>query len=89
MRCLRGSVWGSKRDGLEGFVELACALVARIKFFLLVKWLALRAGQRQGGVFRLPPPYLWTPLSPQRVKGCSPLSDPKGEVETEKSWPLR
>ena len=33
-------------------------------------------GQRQGGVFRLPPPYLWTPLSPQRVKGCSPLTIP-------------
>ena len=46
-------------------------------FFLLVKWLALRAGQRQGGVFRLPPPYLWTPLSPQRVKGCSPLTNPR------------
>jgi len=24
-----------------------------------------------------------------RERGCSPLSDPKGEVETEKSWPLR
>ena len=46
-------------------------------FFLSVKWLALRAGQRQGGVFRIPPPYLWTPLSPQRVKGCSPLTIPK------------
>ena len=46
-------------------------------FFLEVKRLALRAGQRQGGVFRLPPPYLWTPLSPQRVKGCSPLTIPK------------
>ena len=45
--------------------------------FLLVKWLALRAGQRWGGVFRFPPPYLWTPLSPQRVKGCSPLTSPK------------
>ena len=33
-------------------------------------------GQRQGGVFRFPPPYLWTPLSPQRVKGCSPLTIP-------------
>ena len=43
----------------------------------MVKRLALRAGQRQGGVFRLPPPYLWTPLSPQRVKGCSPLTIPK------------
>ena len=38
---------------------------------------ALRAGQRQGGVFRVPPPYLWTPLSPQRVKGFSPLTIPK------------
>ena len=51
--------------------------MARGRFFLLVKRLALRAGQRQGGVFRLPPPYLWTPLSPQRVKGCSPLTIPK------------
>ena len=56
---------------------MVLALVARIKFFLAVKWLALRAGQRQGGVFRLPPPYLWTPLSPQRVKGCSPLTNLK------------
>ena len=47
------------------------------QFFLSVKWHALRAGQRQGGVFRLPPHYLWTPLSPQRVKGCSPLTIPK------------
>ena len=50
---------------------------ARGRFFLLVKRLALRAGQRQGGVFRIPPPYLWTPLSPQRVKGFSPLTIPK------------
>ena len=57
--------------------EILLALVARGMFFLTVKWLALRAGQRQGGVFRLPPPYLWTPLSPQRVKGCSPLTIPK------------
>ena len=56
---------------------MVLALVARIKFFLEVKRLALRAGQRQGGVFRLPPPYLWTPLSPQRVKGCSPLTSPR------------
>ena len=59
------------------FFKWDCALVARGMFFLLVKRLALRAGQRQGGVFRLPPPYLWTPLSPQRVKGCSPLTIPK------------
>ena len=31
-------------------------------------------GQRQGGVFRFPPPYLWTPPTPQRAKGCTPLT---------------
>ena len=32
-------------------------------------------GQRQGGVFRLPPPYLWTPPTPQPVAtGCTPLT---------------
>ena len=31
-------------------------------------------GQRQGGVFRFPPPYLWTPPTPQRAKGYSPLT---------------
>ena len=63
----------------QGFVffKQVRALVARGMFFLSVKWLALRAGQRQGGVFRFPPPYLWTPLSPQRVKGCSPLTSPR------------
>ena len=54
-------------------------------FFLAVKWLALRAGQRQGGVFRLPPPYLWTPLSPQRVKGCSPLTIPMRKSKRKKA----
>ena len=34
-------------------------------------------GQRKGGVFRLPPPFLWTPPTPQRIKGCSPLIIPK------------
>ncbi len=29
---------------------------------------------RQGGVFRLPPPYLWTLPTPKRAKGCSPLT---------------
>ena len=59
--------------------------MARGWFFLLVKWLALRAGQRQGGVFRIPPPYLWTPLSPQRVKGCSPLTIPKMRSKRKKA----
>ena len=61
------------------------ALVARGMFFLSVKWLALRAGQRQGGVFRLPPPYLWTPLSPQRVKGFSPLTIPEKKSKRKKA----
>ena len=64
---------------------MVLALVARGGFFLLVKWLALRAGQRQGGVFRIPPPYLWTPLSPQRVKGCSPLTSPKKKSKRKKA----
>ena len=42
-------------------------------------------GQRQGGVFRLPPPYLWTPPTPQRVKGLHALDKPKEEVEAQKS----
>ena len=33
------------------FFKLVLALVARGRFFLLVKWLALRAGQRQGWFF--------------------------------------
>ena len=67
MLCIRAS------SSLSRFL----APVARGMFYLLVKRLALRAGQRQGGVFRFPPPYLWTPLSPQRVKGFSPLTIPK------------
>ena len=59
------------------FFELVLALVARGSFLFRSNGFALRAGQRQGGVFRIPPPYLWTPLSPQRVKGCSPLTIPK------------
>ena len=59
------------------FFKLVLALVARGSFLFRSNGFALRAGQRQGGVFRIPPPYLWTPLSPQRVKGCSPLTIPK------------
>ena len=42
-------------------------------------------GQRQGGVFRLPPPYLWTPPTPQRVKGCPPLTILKKWATPEKT----
>ena len=34
-------------------------------------------GPEVGRGVSTPPPYLWTPLSPQRVKGCSPLTSPK------------
>ena len=36
-------------------------------------------------MFRIPPPYLWTPLSPQRVKGCSPLTIPKKKSKRKKA----
>ena len=39
------------RDRAGFFFELVLALVARGWFFLLVKWLALRAGQRQSWFF--------------------------------------
>ena len=85
--------------------------MARGWFFLLVKWLALRAGQRQAGFFfKLVLSLVrgaersfikadcsllmskenqkttsdFDALDP-RERGCSPLSDPEGVVETEKS----
>ena len=67
------------------FFKLVRALVARGMFFFRSNGFALRAGQRQGGVFRIPPPYLWTPLSPQRVKGCSPLTSPKKKSKRKKA----
>ena len=71
--CCSSLLWGKgKREP-----EMVLAPVARGSFFFRSNGFALRAGQRQGGVFRIPPPYLWTPLSPQRVKGCSPLTIPK------------
>ena len=54
-----------------------CSVAAMATFCLLSACKDAPLGQRQGGVFRFPPPYLWTPLSPQRVKGCSPLTSPK------------
>ena len=42
-------------------------------------------GQRQGGVFRVPPPYLWTPPTPQRVKGYTPLTILKKWATPEKT----
>ena len=72
------SLRSARARGRAGFFfKLVLALVARGSFLFRSNGFALRAGQRQGGVFRIPPPYLWTPLSPQRVKGCSPLTIPK------------
>ena len=84
--CAAAVFWpGSAALGYPAVLWPGLALAARGRFFLLVKRLALRAGQRQGGVFRLPPPYLWTPLSPQRVKGCSPLTIPKKKSKRKKA----
>ena len=50
-----------------------CALCG-VTFCLLQAGKDAPLGQRQGGVFRLPPPYLWTPPTPQRAKGYTPLT---------------
>ena len=72
--------------------ELACLLFHRKSCFLcreqsrgtgFIAFIKIIAagdaplGQRQGGVFRVPPPCLWTPPTPQRERGCSPLVTPK------------
>ena len=51
-----------------------CSVAAMATFCLLSACKDAPLGQRQGGVFRLPPPYLWTPPTPQRAKGCTPLT---------------
>ena len=51
-----------------------CSVAAMATFCLLSACKDAPLGQRQGGVFRLPPPYLWTPPTPQRAKGYSPLT---------------
>ena len=66
-----------------GFYERLHALVARIKSLLrwgLVLFCVPKENQKSTSDFDA--------LDP-RERGCSPLSDPEGEVETEKSWPLR
>ena len=73
MRCLRDSAWGSK----DSIVARLCARGAE-RFY--VKWngslLMSKENQKTTSDFDA--------LDP-RERGCSPLSDPKGEVETEKS----
>ena len=61
-----------------------CALRGK-SFCLLSARKDAPLGQRQGGVFRLPPPYLWTPPTPQRVKGCTPLTILKKWATPEKT----
>ena len=51
-----------------------CIALRGVSFRLPLACRDAPLGQRQGGVFRLPPPYLWTPPTPQRVKGCTPLT---------------
>ena len=42
-----------------------CSVAAMATFCLLSACKDAPLGQRQGGVFRVPPPYLWTPPTPQ------------------------
>ena len=65
----------SRRTGFIAFIKIIAAGDAPL-------------GQRQGGVFRVPPPYLWTPPIPQRERGYSPLSNPKA-VELHTKNPSR
>ena len=71
MRCLRDSAWGSK----DSIVARLCAGVERF----YVKWncslLMSKENQKTTSDFDA--------LDP-RERGCSPLSDPEGEVEVEK-----
>ena len=59
----------------RGEDDLECAALRGESFCLPSAGKDAPLGQRQGGVFRLPPPYLWTPPTPQPVaKGCTPLT---------------
>ena len=60
----------------EGVVteNSSCSVAAMVTFYLPSACRDAPLGQRQGGVFRLPPPYLWTPPTPQRAKGYTPLT---------------
>ena len=80
--------------GLVFFFELVLALVARGMFSLLVKWLCAPRGPERFFI-KADCSLLMSKenqkttsdfdaLDP-RERGCSPLSDPEGEVETEKS----
>ena len=68
----RSCVWGNAL--LRGEDDWECAALRGGSFCLPSACRDAPLGQRQGGVFRLPPPYLWTPPTPQQVKGCTPLT---------------
>ena len=71
----------------EGVVteNSSCSVAAMAAFCLPQACKDAPLGQRQGGVFRLPPPYLWTPPTPQRVKGYTPLTNLKKWATPEKT----
>ena len=86
------SARGRGRAGF--FFKLVLALVARGWFFLLVKWLCAPRGPERSFI-KADCSLLMSKenqkttsdfdaLDP-RERGCSPLSDPEGVVETEKS----
>ena len=58
---VRGAFWLSarRRD------DLKCDVLRGKSFCLPQACKDAPLGQRQGGVFRFPPPYLWTPPTPQ------------------------
>ena len=62
-----------------------CIALRGVTFCLFSACKDAPLGQRQGGVFRFPPPYLWTPPTPQRVKGCTPLTILKKWATPEKT----
>ena len=62
-----------------------CSVAAMATFCLLSACKDAPLGQRQGGVFRVPPPYLWTPPTPQQAKGCTPLTILKKWATPEKT----
>ena len=62
-----------------------CIALRGVSFRLPLAGRDAPLGQRQGGVFRLPPPYLWTPPTPQRVKGCTPLTNLKQKSKHKKA----
>ena len=86
------SARGRGRAGF--FFKLVLALVARGMFSLLVKWLCAPRGAARSCIKANCSLLMskenqkttsdFDALDP-RERGCSPLSDPKGEVETEKS----